>query len=166
MKTKCKCGKLSENITDDCMYIQLYVPENNHTGFQELFEPHLKELKCDFCQNLDQIDETSYILSEEQKFVIVRLNNQVYDKTLNQSRRIKTIVKLFDSENSIFPGTNIEFKLISCVQHLSNTDKCGHYVCWVRRKENWLMISDGTAHMMRNFITDLEDVYFLVFEKI
>lgn len=123
-------------------------------------------MECDLCQNLNQEEDISYQFNEEQRYLIVRLNNQVYDQTLKKSKRIKTIIKPFDSEKTVFPGEKIEFRLISCVQHLSDNDKSGHFVCWVKRNKNWLVISDENFEMMQNLISDLQDVYYLVFEKI
>lgn len=141
------------------------MPDSYQTKFQDLFNPHIKNHKCKLCQSLDKLEDTFYSFDQNQNFRIVRLNNVVFDKKLKKTKRIKTIINSFDTEKTVLPGSNFEFRLVAAVQHIPSSDLTGHYVCWVRRNDNWLMISDTNSNVKDNFIKDLENVYYMLFEK-
>jgi ubiquitin C-terminal hydrolase len=59
------------------------------------------------------------------------------------------------------------FKTVAAVVHYGETPQHGHYTCWIKPHENWLMISDTQINKnMKRFVNNLQDVILLFLERL
>ena len=143
--------------------------------FSDLFNLTEKiDLNCNQCENNAHIKQKSFIIPETLKFLIIKLN---LAEIAVDSPRLTTRIIDFSTDIISIPGTTEKFILRSAIEHMpadyKNSNEGGHFVCWTRLsmtcengQNKWMRISDEFAEERNSLPSFLNDIYFLLFEKI
>ena len=130
--------------------------------FQESFSKEIHDVICTCCNRTKASVEELYIFPDECKFVILRIVLTIFTK--NKITRFATKITNFDPNNIII--SNQTFQLIAAVVKNEISENSGHYVCYVRSKNTWMLISDDKCELFDEFVHDLENVYFILLQRL
>ena len=69
-------------------------------------------------------------------------------------------MELFMFTSSIHHDLFAEYRLLGVVSHMGTSTTCGHYVCHVRKGEQWVIFNDRKVALSENPPKDLGYIYF------
>ena len=128
------------------------------------------EIVCAQCNNTTvQLDQTNYIFTNQQRYLIIRLNNFIWCTKTNAYVKLNSKITEYDTENILIKSNElaVSFRIISAIAHKGASNSSGHYVIWTRKPQGsgWLRISDNESRAYPNLINNLSDIYLLFLEK-
>ena len=94
-----------------------------------------------------------------------------FSRRLLNNRYNDINIESFDTDSYQVPGdlSHRSFKLKAAIFHIptdkKNTENGGHFICWQRKEEGWISISDNIGIWHDNFTNNLSFLYLLFFEK-
>jgi hypothetical protein len=155
----------------------LHRTENNDFSIkQETFESlfssdnykKVEKFTCNHCKfEIHKIDQTIKFDFQNNKYLIINLSLC----NLN-GEKIKSKIVDFKTNKVVIPldkNKKNSFKVVSAIKFLpsNNNDytEGGHYICWKKFENKWLVLDDTKMYIHEKFIRNLDGVTILVLEK-
>ena len=171
VKSKCKrCTTEHNYANSNNSHIDISLNDNNRltdlTKALKLIS--YGERTCRSCKiNTDCIDETTLILPESNKFVIVYVPNFKY--VANKYVKLNTRLDNINHQPLIVNNsTNTTFQINSIILRLGDTVNNGHFKIWAHNLQTnkWLLIDDSVVRVYKELYKSLDNVNIIVLKRL